>query len=349
VNFTKLNIQSDNYELNDFLIIFEKFGQRPNKIVIHDTFDGVAFESTLKYQVETKLTEYIPSDDDYFINQKNLTKINDNIYCSFVIIDKQSENYLINDVTFLYKEESDEPIIEKIIESIFDCVIDYENNNSINKFNTLTLTPNSLEVDTISVDLESIEIEGRYNENIIRKAEKIQKKIKKTNKGLTILCGDRGVGKTTLAKYICHKIDRMTIFIPNTMVDLTINGPDFKNFIKKFEKVLIVIDDCEFLSSNPMSRINPFTNNILQLVDGFLSDSLNLQIILLFNDLEEDLDDDLIDSNNLIDVLEISSLDPEIASDLSKNLGNNKKYKESVRLVEVLQNKKLNKIQKIGL
>lgn len=348
MNFTKINIADDNYELNDFLIIFEKFGQRPNKIIIHDTFDGTAFESILNAKTETKLTEYIPSDDDYFINQKNLTKINDNIYCSFVIIDKLSDNYLINDVIFFYKEESDETLIEEIIKSICNCVIDYEG-NSFNKFNTLTLTTNSIELDPLSVDVDSIEIEGRYNEDIIKKAEKIQKKIKKSNKGLTILCGDRGVGKTTLAKYICHKIDRITIFIPNTMIDLTINGPDFKNFIKKFEKVLIVIDDCEFLSSNPISKINPFTNNILQLVDGFLSDNLNLQIILIFNEVEEDLEEDLVDSNSLIDVLEISNLDAETATELSKNLGNNKKYKESTRLIEVVQNKKFDKIEKIGL
>jgi hypothetical protein len=348
VNFTKINIQNDNYELNDFLIIFEKFEQRPNKIIIHDTFDGMAFESIIDARCETKLTEYIPSDDDYFINQKNLTKISDNIYCSFVIIDKQSENYLINDVIFFYKEESDEIKINEIIKSICNCVIDYDN-NSINKFNTLTLTPNSIELDPISVDVESIEIEGRYNSETIRKAEKIQKKIKKSSKGMTILCGDRGVGKTTLAKYICSKIDRMTIFIPNTMVDLTINGPDFKNFIKKFEKVLIVIDDCEYFSSNPISKINPFTNNILQLVDGFLSDNLNLQIVLLFNELEDNIDEDLLDSNNLIDVLEIESLDSDVATDLSKNLGYNKKYKEEVRLIEVIQNKKLDKIEKIGL
>lgn len=348
MNFTKINIQNDNYETNDFLIIFEKFGQRPNKIIIHDTFDGIEFESIINAKSETKLTEYIPSDDDYFINQKKLTKINDNIYCSFIIVDKQSDNYLINDVIFFYKEESDESQIDDIIKSICNCVIDYES-NTINKFNTLTLTSNSIELDPVSVDIESIEIEGRYNEETIRKSEKIQKKIKKSNKGLTILCGDRGVGKTTLVKYICSKIDRMTIFIPNTMVDLTINSPDFKNFIKKFEKVLIVIDDCEYFSGHPISKINSFTNNILQMVDGFISDNLNLQVVLIFNDLEDNIDEDLLDSNSLIDVLEIESLDSTIATDLSKNLGFNKKYKEEIRLIEVIQNKKIHKTEKIGL
>lgn len=348
MNFTKINIQDDNYEINDFLIIFEKFGKRPNKIIIHDTFDGKTFESILNAKIETKLTEYIPSDNDYFINQKNLTKLNENIYCSFVIIDRQSENYLINDVIFFYKEESDENLIEDIVKSICGCIIDYEN-DTINKFNTLLLTSNSIEVDPISVDIESIEVDGRYNEAIIRKVEKVQKKIKKSNKGLTILCGDRGVGKTTMVKYLCNKIDRMTIFIPNTMVDLTINGPEFKNFIKKFEKVLLVIDDCESFTNIPLSKINPFTNNILQLVDGFLSDSLNLQVILLFNELEEDIDESILDSNNLIDVIEIDNLDSDIATELSKNLGYNKKYKDCVRLVDVIKNKKLDKIEKIGL
>ena len=148
MNFTKINISNDNYELNDFLIIFEKFGQRPNKIIIHDTFDGLKFESTLKSQIENKLTEYVPSDDDYFISQKNLTKVNDNIYCSFVIIDKQSENYLVNDVIFFYKEESDEVLIDEIIKSICNCVIDYDN-DSFNKFNTLSLTTNSIEIDPV--------------------------------------------------------------------------------------------------------------------------------------------------------------------------------------------------------
>ena len=348
MNFTKINIHDDNYELNDFLIIFEKFGERPNKIAIHDTFTGKDFESVIKAKSVNKLTEYIPSEDDYLLNQKVLVSLNDDIYCSYVLIDMMSENCLVSDVIFFYKNESDEEFIEKIISEICNCVIDYEK-DTINKFNTMSLTSNSIELEPFSVDVDSIEIEGRYNEDTIKKSEKLQKKIRKSNKGLSVLCGDRGVGKTTLAKHICSKIDRMTIFIPNNMVDLTINGPEFKNFVKKFEKLLIVIDDCEFMSNNQLIRMNPFSNNIIQLVDGFLSDNLNLQVILIFNDLEEDIDENILDCNSLLDVIEVDDLDSELATELSKNLGYNKKYKDSVRLIDVVQNKKMDKIEKIGL
>jgi len=346
VNFTKINIHDDNCELNDFLIIFEKLGERPNKIVIHDTFAGKDFESIIKAKSINKLTEYIPSEDNYLVNQKVLVSIKDDIYCSYILIDMMSENCLVNDVIFFYKNESDEGFIEKIISEICNCVIDYE--NDINKFNTISFISNYIELDPFFVDIDSIKIEGRYNEDIIKKAQKLQKKIRKSSKGISVLCGDRGVGKTTLAKHICSKIDRMTIFIPNNMVDLTINSPEFKNFIKKFEKVLIVIDDCEFMSSH-LIKMNPFTNNIIQLVDGFLSDNLNLQFILIFNDCEDDIDENILDCNNLLDIIEVESLDSELATELSKSLGYNKKYKESTHLIDVVRNKKMDKIEKIGL
>ena len=93
----------------------------------------------------------------------------------------------------------------------------------------------------------------------------------------------------------------------------------------------------------------PFSNNIMIFVDGFLSDNLNLLVILIFNDLEEDIDENILDCNSLLDVIEVDDLDSELATELSKNLGYNKKYKDSIRLIDVVQNKKMDKIEKIGL
>ena len=52
---------------------------------------------------------------------------------------------------------------------------------------------------------------------------------------------------------------------------------------------------------------------------------------------------------NLREKIEIDELDSELANELSKNLGYNKKWKDSVRLIDVVQNKKADKIEKIGL
>ena len=347
VNFLKLNINKDDFS-DDYMIIFEKFGQRPNKLVIHDTFAGSLFEEIIKSTSESnKLTEMIPSEDGYITNEKILIEIKENIYCSYVVIDRHSEVYIINDVCFYYKFESNLEEINAIIDKLCECIVDYEK-ESINKFNTISLTPTSLEIEPIYIDVDSIEIDGRYNDDIIKDIDKLQKKIKKQPKGLSILSGYRGLGKTTMVKYLCSKVDRMTIFIPNTMVELTINNPEFKNFIKKFEKVILVIDDCEFLTNNQFSK-SLFTNNTIQLVDGFLSDNLNLHIILIFNELEEDIDENILECNCLLDNIEFDELESDIANELSKKLGHNRKYKNHIRLVDVINNIKSDKLDKIGL
>ena len=46
---------------------------------------------------------------------------------------------------------------------------------------------------------------------------------------------------------------------------------------------MIVIDDCEFNYPNN-TKSNYLTNNMLQLVDGFLSDTVNVHFLLIFND-----------------------------------------------------------------
>ena len=347
MNFLKLNINKDDHS-DDYMIVFDKFGQRPNKIIIHDTFDGIKFEDIIKSDSEPNiLTEMIPSEDGYLTNEKISIEIKENIFCSYVIIDKQSDNYIINDVCFFYKNQSDVEYINNLITNLYNCIIDYE--KSVNKFNTISISPTSLEIEPVYIDIDAIEIEGKYNDDIIKSVEKLQKKIKKTSKGLSIFSGSRGYGKTTMAKYLCSKIDRMTIFIPNTMIELTINNPDFKNFLKKFEKVLLIIDDCEFLTNNQFSKMNLFSNNLIQLVDGFLSDSINLHILLIFNDFEEDIDENILDCNNLLDIIEFDELEGDVATELSKNIGFNKKYKDKIRLVDVIQNKKFEKLDKIGL
>lgn len=348
MNFLKININDDNYDLQDYLILFDKFGQRPNKVVIHEIFSGGIFEDIIKGSNQTTLTELIPVDSEYVTNEKVLVEIKSTIWCSYVRLDKQYENFVVNNVIFFYKDEQDKKEIDEIIDKICECVVDYETESS-NKFNTLTISNGQLDVEPLYINIDDIKIEDRYNTDVLKSVGKLPKKIKKSSKGLTILHGDRGTGKTIMSKWISSDIDRISIYIPNNMIDITINNPEFKNFLKKFEKLLLIIDDCELFNGNQFSKINLFSNNILQLIDGYLSDNLNIHIMLIFNGDLEDIDEDLIDSNSLIDIIEFTELDSDISTDLSKNLGFNRKYKDSVRLVDVIRNTKSEKIEKIGL
>ena len=346
-----LNINRDDSHINDFILIFDSMGSRPYRVIIHDTFSGLDFEKILfdnNLKKENSVTEFIPNDDDYLVNEKNLVKIEEDIWISYVVINKNSENYLINDVVFYFKNEEQRSKIDELFLKLSECLVDYKK-DSFDKINALSVNNGALELEPISFNNEN-DTETLYNSSIIKKTDKLIKKIKKSDCGLSIFYGEKGTGKTNMSKYLSSKIDRISIYIPTNMIEQSINNPEFRNFIKKYDKCLLIIDDCEFLYNPVYGKMNYFTNSVLQLVDGFLSEHLGMQILLVFNtDDIEDIDDNLLDCNNIMDIVEFDHLEAEMATELSKNIGTNKKYKEAVLLNDVFKNRKKEDKVNIGL
>ena len=348
-----ININRDDSGINDFLIIFDSMKSRPSRVILHDRFSGKEFNDIIESFISSEnleknfLTEYIPSDDDYIINEKVLLQIDENIWISYLVINKQSEDYIINEVCFYYKSVEQQDHVEKMVVQITECIVDYEDES--NKINTLSMNSDNL-IDLEPLIISEIDTENMYSDAVIKKIDKLVKVIKKDSKGLSIFTGEKGLGKTNMCKYVASKVDKMSIFIPNNMIEQTVNSPDFKRFLSRFEKTLIIIDDCEFLYNPVFGRMNHFTNSILQLVDGFMSEHLNTHFLLVFNTTEEELDENLLDCNNLIDVVEFDMLSSEMATELSKSLGINKKHKNETRLLDVVNSKKKNNIKEdIGL
>ena len=222
--------------------------------------------------------------------------------------------------------------------------MDYEDDS--NKLNTISLSINGLEIEPVSlhnIDLDNVD--NYYNSDTFRRVEKAVKQIKKADKGLTVFYGERGSGKTSIINYISSKLDRIVIFIPNNMIDHTINNPEFRKFIKKYDKPVLVLDDCEIVFTDNYGRSNMFTSNLLQMVDGFLSDSINCNIVTIFNiDDEEEIDPSLLECNNLIDVIEFEMLSGEESNSLAKHIQSNKKYKNKTKLIDIIK-KRSNKIE----
>jgi tRNA A37 threonylcarbamoyladenosine biosynthesis protein TsaE len=349
----KINISKEDTNINDFLYCWDKFGDRPNKITIYSSFTKDGFNTIISKYNEYKNSniELIPADDFDIINDKSIVKISDNIFVSYHILDRESENSFIHEVIFLYKSEEDLEKINEITEKLGKYNIELEEGEDCYKLNTVFISQNGLEVEPIEKIKLDESIELFYNETTFKSINKLNKTLKKSNKGLTILYGERGTGKTSMVNYICDKLDRMVIYIPNNMLEVTINSPEFRTFLRKYPKPIIVLDDCEMIFNELYSKSNIYVNNILQMVDGLLADSIELNIITIFNvDDENEIDHVLLECNSLIDVIEFELLNQEESNDLAKHLGSKKKYKNKNKLVDIIKtNNNTKSYKKIGL
>lgn len=339
-----LNINKDDSSINDFLYCWDVFKKRPNRIVLHNTYSSVLFREKISSKEENIFTEIIPSDDSYIINDKVLCKINDSIYLSYVIIDKLQDNSIISEITFFYKDSNELPEIETIINEIEESVIDFEEDES-NKLNMVSVSNGVLDIEPIDrKDIESIEM--YYNNKTFKDINKIIKSIKKNQRSINILSGEKGTGKTTMINYLSSKLDRIAIYIPNNMIELTINNPEFLKFLKRFHKPIIIIDDCELLFNESFSSSNILSNSLLQMVDGL--NSIDVSFIMLYNCSINEIDSNLLISNSVVNVVEFNLLSIEESNELSKLLGFKGKYKNKTKLVDIIRNRKDSNGMKIG-
>ena len=348
-NILNLNINNDDSNQNDFIFCWKNFDSRPNKITIHNTYSTKSFISTIKGYCESKntFTEIIPFDDDLIINDKILDKGDDNIYVSDVVLDRNMDSSIVSDLFIYYKSEDNLEDVQKIIDDLNNCLMDFCEDESYN-LNSITYFQNSLEIepiDTQKLDYDNFEL--HFNNETFKNLKKLIKNIKKSNRGLSILYGEKGTGKTAAINYIADNLDRIVIFIPNTLIEQTINNPDFRKFLKKYHKPILILDDCEMIFNEYFTKSNMIVNNLLQLVDGLISDDVN--IITIFNiDDDCEIDHNLMDCNNLIDVVEFNYLDVEESEELSKINGYSRKFKTKNRLIDIIKKRKTDTNKVIG-
>ena len=347
-NNLKININKDDSGLNDFLYLWDIFKTRPNKVLIHGTFDFKETESFFdQYEKVNKFTEIICLEIDDIINDKVLLKSTESIYISYIAVDKLTESAVISDITIYYSSSEDADEVNEIIKSVseYQVIDDLEEGHNLN---VVSLSNNSIELEEIKYDDIDIDnIEEYYSKQTFKDLSKWLKKSKKQQSGLSILYGKRGTGKSSAIKYLATKLDRNLIFVPNNLVDLTINSSDFSKFLRKHENPILILDDCEMIFNEFFTKSNIIVNNLIQLVDGLLSNKLS--IITIFNvEDKSEIDNNLIECNNLIDIVEFTDLSNSEANQLSELLGYKQKHKNDIRLLDLIKNNKSDNKKRLG-
>ena len=327
---------NDDSVLNDFLFCSDFFGERPSKIVLAFNFKAEEF---IKYFSDSEclnvLTEVVPADGTSVVNEKYLVKLNKkDAFISYTHLDKNVDTSYISNVIIYYKLSCEiSEILAEIDSFINDSVGDEKSKINIISHSSAGLVLD--EMDIMEADYENMKI--YYNQSAIKGFNKIIKKIQKNNKGLFIIHGKRGSGKTIALNYIANTISKMSIFIPNSMLDYTINNPEFIEILRTYNPVLI-IDDCEILFDNIYVKSSVTYSNILQMVDGFFSDEINTHIIMSYNtESEDDIDSDLLNANNLLKVVKVEPLEKDKANELSKHLSLGHEIKNDILLIDLLK------------
>ena len=163
----------------------------------------------------------------------------------------------------------------------------------------------------------------------------IQQRLKKKNdKGIVLLHGLPGTGKTTYLRYLVGKIKKRVLFLsPSVAGDLM--NPDFIELLVDNPDTVLVIEDAENIIMDRRYNSGSSVSNLLNISDGLLADFLNVQLICTFNSALTMIDSALLRKGRLIARYEFGKLGIDKAQQLSNHLGFDKTISEPMTIAEI--------------
>ena len=192
--------------------------------------------------------------------------------------------------------------------------------------------------DTTSFELpkQKLDIELGYGKSFKPIHEKIIHKLNEPkSKGLVLLHGTPGTGKTHYLKYLASKIkNKRVLFIPPFLADF-ITSPEMTPFLIQNAGSVLFIEDAEKVITDRNTGGGNGVSNILNITDGILSDILNIQIVATFNMDKKKIDEALLRKGRLIAEHKFDALPIEDAQALIEHLGFDYKTDKPMTLTEI--------------
>jgi hypothetical protein len=194
-------------------------------------------------------------------------------------------------------------------------------------------------LDTQDYDLSSpeMDLELNYGSNFAKINDLIVKRLNKENdKGIVLLHGDPGTGKTSYIKYLTKLIkDKEILFIPPSMAEI-LSEPSIIPFLMDHKNSILIIEDAErVISDRQINGSSAGVSNILNLTDGILGDCLNIQIIATFNMKREKIDPALLRRGRLIVEHKFEKLNTDETNRLLKHINKDVVVNEGLVLADI--------------
>ncbi len=217
----------------------------------------------------------------------------------------------------------------------------------------LVSTKHGLDLHDLELTKSKASIESNYNDDFAEIHGIILKRLSaKNDKGLVLLHGPPGTGKTSYVHFLISKIKKTVIFLPPNMAEM-ITSPGLMGILIENPNSVLVIEDAENIITDRERDGNSPVSALLNLSDGLLSNCLNIQIVCSFNTDLSKVDRALMRKGRLIAKYEFQELEVSKAQKLSNQLGFDSIIEEPMTLTDIFNQedkdfKPVARLQKIG-
>ncbi len=307
--------RGDSY-LNEFMLFIAHFNSIPNfnhEIDIDCRKANIWFSE--KYKSEIKDLYY----NKRYFNRRDTSEIEDIFYFLYddLIVDFDTNFSMVR---FLYRK-TELSRVEELINEIKKFKKRKRRQIHKPQISLLVNSKSGIETKSLQITKPKLSIEENYNENFKEIHRLIFKRLsRKNDKGLVLLHGKPGTGKTSYIRYLIASLKKDAIFLPPNMAS-AITNPSLMSILISNPNSILVIEDAENIVVDREREGNSPVSALLNISDGLLADCLNIQIICSFNTDISKIDSALMRKGRLIAKYEFKELEVEKAQQLSDKLG----------------------------
>ncbi|MFZ9943262.1 MAG: AAA family ATPase [Bacteroidia bacterium] len=187
------------------------------------------------------------------------------------------------------------------------------------------------------VDYAAPDLDLYFNDSLKDADKKIVEALSdNTSKGIVLLHGAKGTGKTTYLRSLISRIHKKFVIVPMDMI-FGIGSPGLLPQFLNLPDSIIVLEDADQLMVDRQGMGNEFIANICDFSDGLLSDCVNLKFILSFSTPMAQVDQSVIRHGRLLGSYEFEALTEEKCNHLLTSMGKELKVDKALTLAEVYQ------------
>lgn len=203
------------------------------------------------------------------------------------------------------------------------------------EINLIAQERGGLGLKAMEIKRTQLDIDLFYEDDFKEVDALIRKRLgKNQDKGIVLLHGLPGTGKTTYLRYLIGKIRKRVLFLSPAIAGYLMN-PEFIELLVDNPNTVVIIEDAENIIMDRKVKNSSAVSNLLNISDGLLADFLNVQLICTFNSALTMVDSALLRKGRLIARYEFGKLSARKAQRLSNHLGHQLIIEKPMTIAEI--------------